>query len=173
MARGNGVIGAEQLVQAPKDLSYTGNSINSNPTITQPKKIASIQFGLLSAAEMSRCSEFEVTSHDLFSMPSRRPARGGVLDPRLGVSGKDGVCHTCKEKLQECAGHYGHVNLSLPVFHIGFFKHTLSILQSICKHCSCVLLKKDDEASFRQRFRERNLDILGKGALVKKVLESL
>ena len=34
----------------------------------------------------------------------------------------------------------GDITLSLPVFHIGFFKHTIAILQAICKTCSAVLL---------------------------------
>lgn len=31
--------------------------------------------------------------------------------------------------LVDCAGHYGHIKLELPVFHIGYFKHTLTMLQ--------------------------------------------
>ena len=31
--------------------------------------------------------------------------------------------------LVDCAGHYGHIKLELPVFHIGYFKHTLTTLQ--------------------------------------------
>ena len=87
---------------------------------TAPQKIAQLQFGLLSAAEIQRIAEFQVTSRELFSMPSRTPAMGGCLDPRLGVSDKFSLCATCKRKLQECAGHYGYIRLALPVFHIGF-----------------------------------------------------
>eukprot|EP00957_Ditylum_brightwellii_P152931 11640199-Ditylum_brightwellii.AAC.1 len=68
-----------------------------------PKKISHIQFGLLSASEMQRLAEFQVTSDQLFSMPSRSPAMGGCLDPRLGVSDKLSTCATCKRKLTDCA----------------------------------------------------------------------
>ena len=76
-------------------------------------------------------------------MPSRRPAPQGVLDPRLGVSDRVSVCETCKLGLTECSGHFGYIDLGLPVFHIGYFKHTISVLQCICKTCSRVLLKDD------------------------------
>lgn len=87
-----------------------------------PKKIANIQFGLLSPLEMQRLAEFQVTSRELFSMPSRKPAPGGCLDPRLGISDKMSVCATCKRKLVDCAGHFGYIKLALPVFHIGFLR---------------------------------------------------
>ncbi|CAN0413334.1 unnamed protein product, partial [Discosporangium mesarthrocarpum] len=35
----------------------------------------------------------------------------------------------CSHRLVDCAGHYGHIKLELPVFHIGYFKHTLTALQ--------------------------------------------
>ena len=38
-----------------------------------PKKIAQIQFSLLSPGEMQRLSEIKVTSRNLFTMPSRKP----------------------------------------------------------------------------------------------------
>jgi len=77
---------------------------------------------------------------------SRIPATGGCLDPRLGVSDKVSTCQTCKLKLVDCAGHYGYIALALPVFHIGFLRHTVHILQCICKTCSRVLLSPDVSA---------------------------
>jgi hypothetical protein len=91
-----------------KQLVREGDSEGTNP----PKKIAHLQFGLLSAEEIERIAEFQVTNRDLFSLPSRKPAAGGCLDPRLGVSDKYSVCSTCKRKLIECAGHYGYIKLS-------------------------------------------------------------
>jgi len=34
----------------------------------------------------------------------------------------------------------GYIKLELPVFHIGYFKNTIQLLQCICKSCSRVLL---------------------------------
>jgi len=119
------------------------------PSSATPKKITQIQFGILSPAEMSRLSEFRVTSRELFTMPSRKPSPLGCLDPRLGVSDKLSFCETCGRKIIDCAGHFGYIKLALPVFHIGFFKHTLTILQCICKSCSRILLTEEEVSQKR------------------------
>lgn len=136
-----------------------------------PKRISHLQFGLLSPLEMQRLAEFQVTSRELFSMPSRKPAQGGCLDPRLGVSDKVSSCATCKRKLVDCAGHFGYIKLALPVFHIGFIRHTLHILQCICKSCSRVLLDEPDRQKHLVRMRNPRTDALAKAALFKKVIE--
>ena len=135
-----------------------------------PQKISHLQFGLLSPAEIQRVSEFQVTSRELFSMPSRTPAMGGCLDPRLGVSDKFSTCATCRLKLTDCAGHYGYIKLALPVYHIGFIKHTLNILQCICKGCSRVLLPDNDRLAFLRKMRKTK-DALQKAAIFKKVID--
>jgi DNA-directed RNA polymerase III subunit RPC1 len=133
-----------------------------------PKRISHLQFGILSPEEMQRLAEFQVASRELFSMPSRKPAHGGCLDPRLGVSDKVSSCATCKMKLVDCAGHFGYIKLALPVFHIGFFRHTLNLLQCICKSCSRVLLVQSEREKYLQKMRSPRTDVLAKAALFKK-----
>ena len=50
-----------------------------------------------------------------------------------GTSEKDNNCETCGKPLAECTGHYGYIDLELPVFHVGYFRMTITILQKICK----------------------------------------
>jgi DNA-directed RNA polymerase III subunit RPC1 len=40
--------------------------------------------------------------------------------------------------------HAGYIQLELPVFHIGYFRNTVQILQCICKSCSRVLLPDEE-----------------------------
>jgi DNA-directed RNA polymerase III subunit RPC1 len=78
----------------------------------------------------------EVSDRMLYDVEKmRRPVPHGALDPRLGISSKTGICETCGEGLQNCNGHFGHVRLALPAFHIGYLKLTMNILQNICKVC--------------------------------------
>ena len=150
------------------------------PTVTRkllvkedlaPKKISHLEFGLLSPSEMQRLAEFQVCSRELFTMPSRTPAVGGCLDPRLGVSDKLSTCTTCKRKLVDCAGHFGYIRLALPVFHIGYLRHTLHILQCICKSCSRILLHDPERQTFLARMRHPGTDVLAKTATLKKVID--
>ncbi|KAL0366613.1 UNVERIFIED_CONTAM: DNA-directed RNA polymerase II subunit RPB1 [Sesamum radiatum] len=41
--------------------------------------------------------------------------------------------------MAECPGHFGHLELAKPMFHIGFMKVVLSILRSVCFNCSKIL----------------------------------
>lgn len=41
------------------------------------------------------------------------------MDPRLGTVDRNFKCQTCGEGMAECPGHFGHIELARPVFHIG------------------------------------------------------
>ncbi|CAK4179374.1 unnamed protein product [Aphanomyces euteiches] len=164
--------------------SAVNGGIRRNPLVKQlvlendrPSKISHLNFGLLSSTDMMRMSEIRVTSKDLFIMPTREPAPYGVLDKRLGISNKTDDCETCHQKLSDCVGHFGYIQLELPVFHIGYIKATIEILQNICKSCSRILLGGDVRESFLRRMRDPSADALKKintrkkiSALCKKVV---
>ena len=50
-----------------------------------------------------------------------------------GTSSKSAQCDTCHEPILTCNGHFGHVKLALPAFHVGYFRMIIGILQEICK----------------------------------------
>ena len=114
------------------------------------KKISHIQFGTFASSEIERLAEFEVTSDRGYEQPNRTPVANGVLDRRLGISDKQSLCETCGQRMQDCPGHYGFIKLELPVYHIGYLKSTIAVLQCICKTCSRVLLKPEEQLKFRK-----------------------
>ncbi|PWN51206.1 putative RPO31-DNA-directed RNA polymerase III, 160 kd subunit [Violaceomyces palustris] len=136
-----------------------------------PKKIKHIQFGVLSKQDIVNMSEIEVTAHNLYTVgqAERKPVVNGALDRRLGISDKNTLCETCHLKMADCVGHFGYIKLVLPVFHVGFFKHTIGILQSICKNCATVLLDEPDRRKFLKRFRRPNLENLQRTQAFKAV----
>lgn len=69
-----------------------------------PRRIESIQFATLSSAEIIRVSELQVTERNLYKIPSRNPAGHGILDRRMGTTDKSAECHTCGNKMLDCAG---------------------------------------------------------------------
>ena len=116
---------------------------------TAPRKIRSVRFSLMSPQEISKVGVFHVYERNLYQMPQRVPLPGGILDPRMGTTDKKGAeCATCKGKLIDCAGHFGYVKLELPVFHIGYFKNVISILQQVCKTCSRVMLPEEEHEQY-------------------------
>ena len=49
----------------------------------------------------------------------QKPREKGLNDPKLGVIDRGIKCGTCDEGMSECPGHFGHIELAVPVFHIG------------------------------------------------------
>jgi len=73
--------------------------------------------------------------------------------------------------LAQCVGHFGSIKLQLPVFHVGYFRFILSILQSICKKCARTLLSESDQVKYANRFKKRELSYLEKKALHKEICD--
>ncbi|KAK7467362.1 DNA-directed RNA polymerase III subunit C1 (rpo31) [Stygiomarasmius scandens] len=134
-----------------------------------PKVIKKLQFSLLNAQDTVKVSEFEVTHRDLYTPVDRLPVKDGVLDRRLGTTDKSAFCETCGQNNVNCVGHYAYIKLVVPVFHIGYFKHTISILQCICKTCARVLLEEPDRRTYIKRFRRPNLENIQRQSLFKAV----
>jgi DNA-directed RNA polymerase III subunit RPC1 len=88
-----------------------------------------------------------------------------------GMSVKDALCGTCGKGLDECVGHFGYIDLELPVFHVGYFKATITVLQTICKTCSHALLNEKMRNIYRAKLRKPNLPYLTKKALRKQIQE--
>ncbi|XP_064097530.1 DNA-directed RNA polymerase III subunit RPC1-like [Macrobrachium nipponense] len=88
----------------------------------------------------------------------------------LGTSQKDVTCETCAKNLSECIGHYGYLDLAKPVYHVGYFKNTIHILQNICKTCAHVLLKPKDKSQLCEQAK-RTVSYLQKKALYKRINE--
>jgi DNA-directed RNA polymerase III subunit RPC1 len=134
------------------------------------KKISHVSFTIDSSHQIQQSSHLHVKLKSLYNQDQKRtPVAHGVLDLRLGVSQKNAVCETCNHGLNECVGHFGYLDLALPVFHIGHFRATITILQTICKTCSRVMLKEDDAKMFSKRLTNPNLSYLAKKAIHQQV----
>ncbi|TPX38204.1 DNA-directed RNA polymerase [Synchytrium microbalum] len=139
---------------------------------TTQKKVKEISFGVFSSQEASRLSILRVASHNLYDInqPGRPAMKDGVLDARLGCnSSSKSNCLTCEEGIQDCVGHYGVILLNKPVFHIGYFKNLVNVLQNICKSCACVMVDEGKRRSFIHRLRNRTIDGIQRGEIIKQL----
>ncbi|KAK7206823.1 putative DNA-directed RNA polymerase III subunit [Myxozyma melibiosi] len=139
---------------------------------TPPKRISAVHFGVLSPQEIVKQAEIEVSTRELFDLEKGRiPKEHGALDRRMGISSNSAECATCRGKLATCQGHFGHVRLALPVFHVGYFKSVISILQNVCKECAAILLDDINRLKFLQELRRPGIDNLRRMQILKKVNE--
>ncbi|KAK7274223.1 hypothetical protein RIF29_15304 [Crotalaria pallida] len=84
-----------------------------------------------------------------------KPKVGGLSDPRLGTINRKMRCETCMANMAECPGHFGHLELAKPIFHVGFMKTVLTIMRCVCFNCSKILADENDH-KFKQALRIRN-----------------
>ncbi|KOB67105.1 DNA-directed RNA polymerase, partial [Operophtera brumata] len=137
------------------------------------RKISHVTFNVDSASAIQQAAHIQVITKNLYAQDGQRvPAAYGVLDRRMGTNQKDANCDTCGLGLAECVGHYGYIELALPVFHVGYFRSIICILQTICKECAKVMLPEALKKSYRRKFLNPELSYLHKktlrAAIIKK-----
>uniref|UniRef100_A0A915EB24 DNA-directed RNA polymerase subunit n=1 Tax=Ditylenchus dipsaci TaxID=166011 RepID=A0A915EB24_9BILA len=105
------------------------------------REVKRVQFGILSPKEIKDMSVGEIMFPEIYE--DGKPKLGGLMDPRQGVIDKRGHCMTCASNMTDCPGHFAHVELAKPVFHIGFLTKTLKVMRCVCFYCSRLLIDKD------------------------------
>lgn len=100
----------------------------------------SVQFGILRPDEIRQMSVTEGGVQYAEIYENGNPKEGGLMDPRQGVIDRTSRCKTCGGNLAECCGHFGHLELAKPVFHVGFIPKTIKVLRCVCFYCSKLLV---------------------------------
>ena len=75
---------------------------------------------------------------------NKQPKTGGLLDPRMGCTDRNRLCFSCGENMNNCSGHFGHIELNSAVYHIGFIKTVKKVLECVCHKCSRFRLLPSD-----------------------------
>jgi len=117
------------------------------------KRISSIKFGLLSPQEIRKMSATKIITADTYDEDSF-PIEMGLMDPRLGVIEPGLRCKTCGHKVDECPGHFGHIDLAMPVIHVGYTKLIKTLLKATCRSCGKLLLSEASISGYREDLEE-------------------
>lgn len=89
---------------------------------------------------MRAISVAKIEYPETMDQTTKRPRDGGLNDPRLGSIDRNFKCQTCGEDMAECPGHFGHIELAKPVFHIGFISKIKKVCECVCMHCGKLLI---------------------------------
>src|SRR5919201_1897404 len=116
-----------------------------------PKKIGAMQFALLSPKEIRDLSATKVITADTYD-DDGFPIEMGLMDPRLGVIEPGLRCKTCGQRVGDCPGHFGHIDLAMPVINVGFTKIIRNILRTSCRACGHVLLPADTTQKYLKEY---------------------
>lgn len=117
-------------------------------------QVTSIQFGILSDKDIMDMSVCAINKSTL------TVEEGSVYDPRLGSVQNEVKCETCHENVWKCPGHFGHINLNIPI--ILFYKQCVTMLKCFCFECHRLLSSKEELQINGIVGHERVLDYLSK-----------
>ncbi|MDR3282062.1 MAG: DNA-directed RNA polymerase subunit A' [Candidatus Methanoplasma sp.] len=106
------------------------------------KRIGSIKFSCVSPDEIRKMSATKIITADTYD-DEGYPIEMGLMDPHMGVIEPGLRCKTCGCKVDECPGHFGHIDLAMPVIHVGFIKDIKLMLESTCRSCGRLMLTAD------------------------------
>ncbi len=140
--------------------------MNQRNSTLIPKRIAGIRFSLMDPSEIRKMSSVEVKTADTYK-DDGHAYRQGLMDPHMGVIEPGLVCPTDNCKYDESPGHFGHIQLELPVIHIGFVNLIKTSLKATCNTCSKILLHdapgthpSNPELSEQDYYRARVRDLI-------------
>lgn len=134
------------------------------------RSIQEIQFGLLSPEEIKSMSVVHIEYPETMDEAKQRPREKGLNDPKLGSIDRAFRCGTCDEDSNECPGHFGHIELATPVFHVGkstfdlspdmaqsllkpgFITKIKKLLETVCHNCGKILVDEVSHPCWGDRF---------------------
>ena len=107
------------------------------------KNVSGVQFSISSPEEIRNYSCVEITKYDTYEKDI--PVIKGLFDPRMGVTGIGEICSTCGQNNMNCPGHFGHIELSRPVYNYHFMQIVTKLVKCVCYKCSKLLIDKESD----------------------------
>lgn len=102
------------------------------------RRLEGMSFGLFSADETRKLSVKTITNPQLLDNVGNAAANG-LYDLALGPADNKEICSTCMQDFSSCPGHFGHIELPLPVYNPLFFDKLYLLIRGSC--LSCHILK--------------------------------
>ncbi len=106
------------------------------------KRISAIEFNVLSPEMIRKLSALEIKTPDTYDKDGY-PMEGGLMDPHLGVINPGLRCKTCGQKMKQCAGHFGSLELVRPVIHSEFGKKIEELMHGTCDSCGRIAIPEE------------------------------
>ena len=123
------------------------------------KKIGILNFSVLSPNELRKMSATKVITADTYD-DDGFPIPMGLMDQRMGIIEPGLRCKTCSLKVgkEGCPGHFGHIDLAMPVVHVGFVKTIRNSLRATCRSCGRILLPDKSIEEYKQLIAKNKLE---------------
>lgn len=130
------------------------------------KRVKQIEFSLIKTTEFRKQSVCEINSCDLYNK-NREPKFDGINDPRMGTIDNNILCDTCFNTIALCPGHFGHIELAMPIYNPLFLQKVMMILNIVCSNCSKLLINDKITKLLKSIKQEKKISFIYK-LLTKK-----
>ncbi len=132
------------------------------------KKIHSVEFQIISPAMIRKMSALEIKTPDTYDKDGY-PMEGGLMDPHLGVINPGLRCKTCGQKMKQCPGHFGSLELVRPVVHSEFSRRIEMLMHATCEECGRIVLPEEDLEKLRRdvEAQPKHTEIIAKKIVAK------
>ncbi|XP_023184312.1 DNA-directed RNA polymerase I subunit RPA1 [Xiphophorus maculatus] len=98
------------------------------------RRLEGMSFGLYSTEEIRKLSVKTITNSKLLDSVGN-VAQNSLYDLALGPADIKEVCSTCCQDFNNCPGHFGHIELPLPVYNPLFFDKLYLLIRGTCLSC--------------------------------------
>ena len=123
------------------------------------REVVAVRFGMLTDDEVRRLSVKRITSPVTYDT-LMNAVPDGLYDAALGPVDFNGRCGTCGLGAQQCPGHFGHVELPVPVYNPLVFGALYRLVRATCFHCGHFKMGRVEARAFLER-----LECLARGDL--------
>lgn len=114
---------------------------------TSGNGISNVSFSFFNSERIRKTSVKQITRSATFDRIGQ-PQPNGLYDPSLGPVDPMEHCKTCAQSYDDCPGHYGHIELALPVFHPLLFNELYKLLRCCCFSCRVLKMGAERKAYF-------------------------
>ncbi|XP_049852539.1 DNA-directed RNA polymerase I subunit rpa1-like [Schistocerca gregaria] len=118
-------------------------------------RITGASFGILSDEEVRKITVKNIDNENSVSR-LMIPLEGGLYDPAMGPTDKDSKCETCGLFELYCPGHYGRIELLVPLYNPLVFPELYRILQMICLNCHAFFMDQKLAMMYGEALHELN-----------------
>ncbi|KAL2330197.1 hypothetical protein Fmac_017778 [Flemingia macrophylla] len=130
--------------------------------------VEAVAFSFLTDDELRRSSRVKITNPILLDN-LQHPVPAGLYDAALGPLDDKSICKSCGQTSKNCPGHFGHIELVLPVYNPLMFNILSNIIQITCFSCHHFLATRK-----QVEMRMSQLEFIRKGDIVRaKSLDSI
>ncbi|MCD6434411.1 MAG: DNA-directed RNA polymerase subunit A', partial [Candidatus Diapherotrites archaeon] len=120
------------------------------------KKIKGIEFRVMSQEFIRKMSVIEIKTPETYDKDGY-PMDGGLMDAHLGVINPGLRCKTCGQKMKDCPGHFGRLELVRPVIHSEYARKIEELLLVTCKECGRIALKDEELEQLAKKYSGEEL----------------